>query len=77
MCIAVPGRVVSVDESHLPARPGEVVFGNSEPRPVDLAMVPDAGVGAFVIVHSGFAIKTVDEESALESYRLIVEHRST
>ena len=75
MCLAVPGRVVKIDESRPPSRPGEVVFGTGEPRPVDLVMVPEAGVGDYVIIHSGFAIKRIDEASALKSHRLITEHR--
>lgn len=72
MCLAVPGRVVMIDESRPLSRPGEVVFGTGEPRPVDLVMVPEAGVGDFVIVHSGFAIRRIAEEAALYSYLLMV-----
>lgn len=71
MCVAIPGRVVSIAEVPGPSRPAQVVFGSSGARDVDLAMVPDADVGDYVIVHSGFAISKVSEKSAMESYRLI------
>lgn len=70
MCVAIPGRVVSISEGPGPSRPAEVVFGDEDLRHVDLAMLPDAGIGDYVIVHSGFAISRVDEASAQESYRL-------
>jgi hydrogenase expression/formation protein HypC len=70
MCVAVPGKVISVAEGPGPSRPALVVFAEGEPRDVDLAMLPDAHVGDYVIVHSGFAISRVSETSALESYRI-------
>ena len=70
MCVAVPGQVVSISEGPGPSRPAQVVFGGGEARDVDLAMLPQVGVGDYVIVHSGFAIKTLTEQSAKESYDL-------
>jgi hydrogenase expression/formation protein HypC len=70
MCVAIPGRVISISEGPGPSRPAQVVFGDDEPREVDLAMLPDTEIGDYVIVHSGFGISSVNEESALESYRL-------
>ena len=71
MCVAVPGRVISIATGRGPSRPAQVVFGGGDPREVDLAMLPDAAVGDYVIVHSGFAIRTVTEQSAIESYGLL------
>ena len=73
MCVAVPGRVVSISEGQAPSRPAQVVFGGGQPHEVDLAMLPDVGVGDYVIVHSGFAIKTVTPQSAVESYGLFAQ----
>lgn len=58
MCVAVPGRIVSIGECSGPSIPATVVFGEVE-RQVDLAMVPEAVVGDDVITHSGFAIRIV------------------
>ena len=60
MCYAVPGKVVEVKGDI-----GVVDFGNGVRREVMLAMV-DANVGDYVLVHAGYAIKVLDEKSALE-----------
>ncbi len=65
MCLAVPGRVVAVhDEDGQPM--AEVDFGGLR-KQVCLAYIPDAAVGEYVIVHVGFAIQRLDEESARRS----------
>ena len=63
MCLAVPGRVVNIDESTAPLRMGMVDFGGIR-KQIQLAFVPDAKVGDHVLVHVGFAIQVVDEEEA-------------
>lgn len=70
MCVAIPGRIISVGEEHGPSRRGMVVFTDGKPRQIDLALVPEATVGDYVVTHSGFAISRVSEQSAMESYRL-------
>lgn len=67
MCYAVPGRVVEIKGDI-----GVVDFGNGVRREVILAMV-DAEVGDYVLVHAGYAIRVLDEESALEMIRTIEE----
>lgn len=71
MCVAVPGRVVSISDGPAPSRPGLVEFGPGDVREIDLAMLPDAVVGDYVITHSGFAIRKVSEEHGLTAYRPI------
>jgi len=63
MCLAVPGRIVSVEGEGDLLRAGKVDFGGVR-REVCLAYVPEAGVGDYVIVHAGFAISTLDQEEA-------------
>ncbi len=65
MCLAVPGRIVSVTGDGA-TRSGEVDFGGLL-RPVSLALVPEAEAGDFVIVHVGVAISRLDEEAARET----------
>ena len=65
MCLAIPGRVVSitdVDDTLM----AEVDFGTVRKR-VCMHFIPDVLVGEYVIVHVGFAIQRLDEESALET----------
>lgn len=61
MCVAIPGRIVSIGEQSGPSIPARVAFGNVQ-REIDLAMVPEAQIGDRVIVHSGYAIRLVPLE---------------
>ena len=61
MCLAVPGRVLNIEGDTL--RMATVSFGGVT-KSVSLALVPEAGVGDYVIVHVGFAISKLDEEAA-------------
>lgn len=63
MCLAVPGRIKSIEVEDPVLRSGKVDFGGVA-RAVNLAYVPEAGVGDYVIVHVGFAISVLDEEEA-------------
>ncbi|MDH5740435.1 MAG: HypC/HybG/HupF family hydrogenase formation chaperone [Nitrospira sp.] len=68
MCLAVPGQVLNIEDDQL--RTATVSFGGVT-KSVSLALVPEAGVGDYVIVHVGFAISKLDEEAArrtLETY---------
>ena len=62
MCLAVPGRIVSVNGEDI-ARQARVDFGGVL-KEVNLAYVPEAQIGQYVLVHVGFAISVVDEEEA-------------
>ncbi len=62
MCLAVPGKIVSVSGEDL-ARQARVDFGGVL-KEVNLAYVPEAQIGEYVLVHVGFAISVVDEEEA-------------
>ena len=62
MCLAVPGRVVSTTEQDGTLM-AEVDFGGLR-KEVCLEYLPDVVVGEYVVVHVGFAIQRLDEESA-------------
>jgi hydrogenase expression/formation protein HypC len=65
MCLAVPGRVLSITEVDGTLM-AEVDFGGVR-KGVCLQYVPDAAVGEYVVVHVGFAIQRLDEHSAQET----------
>lgn len=65
MCLAVPGRVISLAEVD-GTRMAEVDFGGLR-KEVCLQYTPDVEVGEYVIVHVGFAIQRLDEQSAQET----------
>ncbi|AEW99364.1 HypC/HybG/HupF family hydrogenase formation chaperone [Streptantibioticus cattleyicolor] len=71
MCLAVPGKVVDVGERD-GVRTARVDFGGVV-KDVCLAYLPDVEAGEYVIVHVGFALQRLDEESALASLRLFAE----
>lgn len=62
MCLAVPGKIMSISGLDL-ARQARVDFGGVL-KEVNLAYVPEAQIGEYVLVHVGFAISVVDEEEA-------------
>jgi hydrogenase expression/formation protein HypC len=71
MCLGVPGKVVEIYETN-GVRMGKVDFGGLT-KEVCLAYVPEVELGDYTIIHVGFAITRLDEESAQESLALIRE----
>ncbi len=70
MCLAIPGRVEAISTENM-IRIGRVNFGGIVKR-VCLDYVPEVMVGDYTIVHVGFAISKIDEETAkqtLEDFR--------
>ncbi len=68
MCLAVPGKIESISAGDgLLERTGKVNFGGIV-KDVNLAYVPEAQVGDYVIVHVGFALSRVDEEEAKQVF---------
>lgn len=65
MCLAVPGKIISIDATSVDPllRTGKVSFGGMI-REISLAYVPKTKVGDYVIVHVGFAISQLDEQEA-------------
>jgi hydrogenase expression/formation protein HypC len=65
MCLAVPGRILEIHEDALTSM-ATVDFDGIH-KEVCLEYLPDAEVGDYTIVHVGFAISKIDEQSALET----------
>ncbi|AOJ73600.1 MULTISPECIES: HypC/HybG/HupF family hydrogenase formation chaperone [Burkholderia] len=63
MCLAVPGELLGIDNADALTRHGRVAFGGIV-KQVNLAYVPDARPGDYVLVHAGFAIAVIDENEA-------------
>ena len=63
MCLAIPGKIESVNRDDALLRMGKVNFGGIV-KQVSLAYVPEADVGDYVIVHVGIALSRMDEEEA-------------
>ena len=64
MCLAIPAKVISIQEDK-----AKVDFGEGVLREVNVALV-NVKVGEYVLVHAGYAIQVLSEEEALETIRL-------
>ena len=61
MCLAVPSKIIEINDSVAKVEVDGVV------REASLMLLEDAGIGDYVIVHAGFAISKVDEQAALQT----------
>lgn len=71
MCLAVPGKVIEVRDERS-TRMATIDFDGIR-KDICLAYLPDMEVGEYAIVHVGFAISRVDEQSALETLAMFRE----
>jgi hydrogenase expression/formation protein HypC len=72
MCLAVPGRLVEIIDEDPLFRRGRVDFGGLT-KDVNLAYIPEAEVGEYVLVHVGFGLSTVDRDEARKTLALLRE----
>jgi len=67
MCLAYPGRIVSLNGDRATAD-----FDGIE-KEANVSLVKDVKVNDFIMVHAGFAIQKMDKEEAGEVFRLYEE----
>jgi hydrogenase expression/formation protein HypC len=67
MCLAVPVRIVSIDGD---AAETEIAGVR---RRVSIALTPEAKVGDYVLLHTGYSIGVIDEAEAEETLKLLEE----
>ena len=72
MCLAVPGKILSIEGDDPVFRTGKVDFAGIQKR-VNLSCVPEARVGDYVLVHVGFALSVVDEAEAIKVFEHLRE----
>ena len=72
MCFAVPGEIVDIQGGQPETRVGRVRFGGIL-KDVNLAFVPEAQPGDYVLVHVGFAISRIDEAEAARVFAYLKE----
>ncbi len=68
MCLALPARIVA-----LVGADGAIVDMGGVRKQISIALVPEAVVGDYVIVHVGHAIGTLDEAEAQATLALFGE----
>jgi hydrogenase expression/formation protein HypC len=67
MCLAVPGKILEIQDMLATVEIGGVT------RKVSLMLLPETQVGEFVLVHAGFAIQAIDEEEVRKTLELFKE----
>ena len=73
MCLAIPGKVMEIENlADSNVRMAKVNFGGIM-KDVSLEMLPDAEIGNYVLVHVGFAISIVDEVEAKKVFEYLRE----
>lgn len=70
MCLAIPGKVVEIDQSTEVVREGTVDFQGIR-KNVNLTFVPEAKKDDYVLVHVGFAIGVIDEAEASKVFETL------
>jgi hydrogenase expression/formation protein HypC len=70
MCLAVPGKILSIEGTDPVFRCGKVSFGGIQ-KQINFAYVPEAKIGDYVLVHVGFAISIIDEAEANEVFEYL------
>ena len=73
MCLSIPGKLIEIVAELDPTfRIGKVDFDGIK-KDVNLAMVPEAKIGDYVLVHVGAAISVVDEEEAKVTFDILMK----
>ena len=67
MCIAIPALIKSIEDKEAEAEIGGVT------RRISLWLTPEAEVGDYVLLHSGYAINIIDQGEAKETLKLLEE----
>ena len=72
MCLAVPGKVESIDKSNPDLMMARVDFSGVV-KEVCIQWLPGVKVGDYILAHVGMALNVVDEKDALETLELLKE----
>ena len=72
MCLAVPGKVLSIDQSDPGLIMAKVDFSGII-KEISVQWLPEVQVGDYVLAHVGMALNIIDEKEALETLSLLRE----
>lgn len=70
MCLAIPGKILTIEGVDPVFKSGRVDFCGIV-KQCNLAYVPEAGIGDYVLVHAGFAISLIHEKEAQEVFEYL------
>lgn len=70
MCLAIPARIEEITAS------GDAIVNlDGLRKEISMALIDDASVGDYVIVHVGFALQKLDEAEALRTLETFAEFK--
>lgn len=72
MCLAVPGKIISIDTTTPSLKMAKVDFGGVS-KNICIEWI-DVSVGEYILSHAGMAISLIDEEEAkqiLDDFKLL------
>ncbi len=67
MCLAIPALIKSIEDKEADVEIGGVT------RRISLWLTPEAKVGDYALVHTGYAINILDQKEGEETLRLLRE----
>jgi hydrogenase expression/formation protein HypC len=67
MCLAIPALIKSIEDKEAEAEMGGIT------RRISLWLTPEAKIGDYVLVHTGYAINILDQQEAEETLKLLQE----
>lgn len=70
MCLAVPAEIINIKDGVATCRVGE---GETLIKASLMLMEEDPAIGDFLIIHAGFALRTLDRAEAEQTLRLLRE----
>ena len=70
MCLAIPVQIKKINKDTA------IIDADGLEKEASLALLPQAGVGDYVLLHAGFAIQKINEADALESIKIWNELKS-
>ena len=70
MCLAVPGKIVSIDDSNPELRMAKVNFGGVM-KDICIQWLDDIKIGDYVLTHVGFALNKIDQKDAEETIEIL------
>jgi hydrogenase expression/formation protein HypC len=67
MCLAIPALIERIENNEADVKIGSIT------RRINIMLTPEAKVGEYAIVHTGYAINIMDQEAAEETLQLLRE----
>jgi hydrogenase expression/formation protein HypC len=67
MCLAIPMKIINIEGTVATAEVDGIT------RQARLDLLPEAGLGDFILIHAGLAISRLDPEDAAETLALMRE----